>query len=87
MDRLASFAGTPWVASEIYLIHSRLGAQPRYEILGSWPLRTPGGGGGQRGGRSRGASGPGGDERGGGSRGTDERSSGNRGAEDRTCAP
>jgi hypothetical protein len=28
------------VASEIYLIHSRLEAQPRYEVLGTWPLRT-----------------------------------------------
>jgi RNA 2',3'-cyclic 3'-phosphodiesterase len=40
LDTLGSFAGTPWVASEIYLIHSRLEAHQRYEILGSWPLRT-----------------------------------------------
>ena len=37
---LSGFDGTPWVAGEIYLIHSRLEARPRYEILGSWPLRT-----------------------------------------------
>lgn len=36
---LAGFAGTPWTAGEIYLIHSRLNAQPRYETLGTWPLR------------------------------------------------
>ena len=86
VDRLGSFAGTPWVANEIYLIHSRLGAHPRYEVLGSWPLRTPGRGSDQRGGHSRGASGPGG-ERGSGSWGADKRSGGNRGAEDRTRAP
>jgi 2'-5' RNA ligase len=87
VDRLDSFAGTPWVASEIYLIHSRLGAHPRYEILGSWPLRTPGRGSGQRSSRSRGAGGPGSGERGGGSWGAGKRDNGNRDAEDRTCAP
>jgi 2'-5' RNA ligase len=87
VGRLGSFAGTSWVASEIYLIHSRLGAHPRYEILGSWPLRTPGRGSGQPSGRSRGAGGPGGGERGSGSWGADKRGNGNRGAEDRTCAP
>src|SRR5215472_11604352 len=85
VDRLGSFAGTSWVASEIYLIHSRLGAQQRYEILGSWPLRTPGRGSGQRSGRSRGAGGPGSGER--GSWGADKHSKGNRDAEDSTCAP
>ena len=35
---LGSFAGTPWVATEIHLIHSRLGAHPRYEVIGTWPL-------------------------------------------------
>jgi RNA 2',3'-cyclic 3'-phosphodiesterase len=38
VETLSGFAGTSWVAGEIYLIHSRLGAHPRYEILGSWPL-------------------------------------------------
>jgi RNA 2',3'-cyclic 3'-phosphodiesterase len=37
---LGGFAGTPWVATEIHLIHSRLGAQPRYEVIGTWPLRA-----------------------------------------------
>jgi RNA 2',3'-cyclic 3'-phosphodiesterase len=36
---LAGFAGTPWVAKEIHLIHSRLSANPRYEVIGTWPLR------------------------------------------------
>ena len=40
VDSLGGFAGTSWVASEIYLIHSRPEADPRYEVLGSWPLRT-----------------------------------------------
>jgi 2'-5' RNA ligase len=42
---LAGFQGTPWEAAEIYLIHSRLGtrpgAHPRYETIGTWPLRPP----------------------------------------------
>jgi len=37
---LGGFAGTPWVATEIHLIHSRLGAHPRYELIGTWPLRA-----------------------------------------------
>ena len=37
---LGGFAGAPWVATEIHLIHSRLGAQPRYEVIGTWPLRA-----------------------------------------------
>jgi hypothetical protein len=28
------------VATEIHLIHSRLGSQPRYEVIGTWPLRA-----------------------------------------------
>jgi hypothetical protein len=28
------------VATEIHLIHSRLGLQPRYEVIGNWPLRA-----------------------------------------------
>jgi 2'-5' RNA ligase len=40
VSTLSGFDGTPWVVSEIYLIHSRLEAHPRYEILGTWPLRT-----------------------------------------------
>jgi RNA 2',3'-cyclic 3'-phosphodiesterase len=40
VETLSSFAGAPWVATEIHLIHSRLGARPRYEVLGTWPLRA-----------------------------------------------
>jgi 2'-5' RNA ligase len=35
---LAEYAGTPWMAEEIYLIRSRPDSRPRYETLGSWPL-------------------------------------------------
>jgi len=38
VDTLSGFQGTGWVASEIHLIHSRLEAGPRYEVLGTWPL-------------------------------------------------
>ena len=38
VETLAGFAGTLWVAEEIHLIHSRLGANPRYEVIGTWPL-------------------------------------------------
>lgn len=45
VERLATFQGTPWQAGEIYLIHSHLGTQPgeqpRYETIGTWPLRPP----------------------------------------------
>jgi 2'-5' RNA ligase len=37
---LHKFAGTPWTAGEIYLIRSRPQSRPRYETLGSWPLRA-----------------------------------------------
>jgi hypothetical protein len=40
VETLGSFAGAPWVATEIHLIHSRLGAHPRYEVIGTWPLRA-----------------------------------------------
>jgi 2'-5' RNA ligase len=38
---LSGFEGTPWTASEIYLIRSRLQDQPRYETLGAWPMLAP----------------------------------------------
>jgi 2'-5' RNA ligase len=38
VETLAGFAGTPWEAKEIHLIYSRLGADPRYEVIGTWPL-------------------------------------------------
>jgi 2'-5' RNA ligase len=37
---LSSYAGPPWTAGEIHLVRSTLGAQPRYESIGAWPLRT-----------------------------------------------
>lgn len=40
VDELTGFAGTPWVAQEIHLIHSRPQGTPRYETLGCWPLRS-----------------------------------------------
>src|SRR5690242_7238539 len=39
VETLAGFAGMPWMAKEIHLIHSRLSADPRYEVIGTWPLR------------------------------------------------
>jgi 2'-5' RNA ligase len=39
VDVISSFAGTPWRATEVHLIHSRLGPHPRYEVIGTWPLR------------------------------------------------
>jgi 2'-5' RNA ligase len=38
---LSDYAGSPWTAEEIYLIRSRPDSRPRYETLGSWPLRVP----------------------------------------------
>ena len=45
VDSLSGYAGTPWTAGEIYLIRSHLPGgrphdRPRYETLGSWPLRV-----------------------------------------------
>lgn len=39
---LASYVGEPWTADRIQLIRSRPQGQPRYETLGSWPLRASG---------------------------------------------
>jgi RNA 2',3'-cyclic 3'-phosphodiesterase len=39
---LAGFTSTGWTASQIELIRSHLGRQPRYEQLASWPLRPAG---------------------------------------------
>jgi 2'-5' RNA ligase len=50
---LAGYAGPPWDAGQIHLIRSYLPGgrpqqRPRYETLGSWPLRVPAAGtGGQ----------------------------------------
>src|SRR5215469_10562043 len=37
---LAAVAGSTWTAEQIHLIRSYLGPQPRYETIGSWPLRS-----------------------------------------------
>src|ERR1700683_3807311 len=37
---LSGLRGTPWTAAEIDLIESHLGPKPRYEKLGTWPLRS-----------------------------------------------
>jgi RNA 2',3'-cyclic 3'-phosphodiesterase len=41
LETLSGFAGTPWTATGIYLIRSRLSGSPRYETLAACPLRTP----------------------------------------------
>jgi 2'-5' RNA ligase len=40
VEALAGYAGTPWPATQIHLIRSHLGAEARYEIVGTWPLRA-----------------------------------------------
>lgn len=39
---LADLRGSPWTAGQLHLIRSHLGPDPRYETLGSWPLRGRG---------------------------------------------
>ena len=36
---LSAFAGSMWTASHVHLIRSLLGPRPRYETIGTWPLR------------------------------------------------
>lgn len=40
VELLAGYSGAPWAATEIHLIRSLLGARPRYEVMGTWPLRV-----------------------------------------------
>ena len=40
---LEGYEGPSWTTEEIYLIRSRLGGQPRYEVLGTWKLCQPAG--------------------------------------------
>jgi RNA 2',3'-cyclic 3'-phosphodiesterase len=40
---LSGFAGSPWTADSVRLIRSNPGREPRYEDLGSWPLKHSGG--------------------------------------------
>jgi RNA 2',3'-cyclic 3'-phosphodiesterase len=37
---LSGYRGPAWTAEEMYLIRSTLGAQPRYETLGTWKFKT-----------------------------------------------
>ncbi|MCB5178348.1 RNA 2',3'-cyclic phosphodiesterase [Streptomyces antimicrobicus] len=45
VEAFAGFEGTPWPVEELHLVRSNLpgggvpGAQPRYEVVASWPLR------------------------------------------------
>ncbi|MFJ3926403.1 RNA 2',3'-cyclic phosphodiesterase [Streptomyces sp. NPDC090022] len=47
LEALASFEGTPWQVAELSLVRSHLptsgvpGEQPRYEVVGAWPLTGP----------------------------------------------
>ncbi|MCW2943954.1 MAG: 2-5 ligase [Actinoallomurus sp.] len=42
VGELETYEGTPWVAGEIHLVQSHLGAKMRYETLHSWPLSPTG---------------------------------------------
>ncbi len=37
---LGAFAGQPWIATRVHLISSHTGPAPRYDTLGTWPLKT-----------------------------------------------
>ncbi|HZC39487.1 MAG TPA: RNA 2',3'-cyclic phosphodiesterase [Streptosporangiaceae bacterium] len=41
VEQLSGYDGRPWTASEVYLIRSRPDGEPRYQTLGTWPLRAP----------------------------------------------
>jgi 2'-5' RNA ligase len=38
VEELAEYAGPPWRATDIVLLHSHLGAHPRYEPVAQWNL-------------------------------------------------
>jgi RNA 2',3'-cyclic 3'-phosphodiesterase len=40
IEALAGYSGAPWVAAEIRLMRSILGTRPKYEVMGTWPLRA-----------------------------------------------
>ncbi|MBO0773912.1 MAG: RNA 2',3'-cyclic phosphodiesterase, partial [Actinobacteria bacterium] len=40
VEQLSGYDGKPWTASEVYLIRSRPGGEPRYQTLGTWRLRA-----------------------------------------------
>jgi RNA 2',3'-cyclic 3'-phosphodiesterase len=39
VESLSGFAGRAWDATEVELILSKTGPQPRYQTIGNWPLR------------------------------------------------
>lgn len=39
ISQLSGFAGGSWTADQVELVRSHPGPRPRYETLGSWPLR------------------------------------------------
>jgi RNA 2',3'-cyclic 3'-phosphodiesterase len=39
VDQLDGYEGPTWTSSEIVLMRSHLGSQPRHEPIGRWPLR------------------------------------------------
>jgi 2'-5' RNA ligase len=42
VESLSGYFGTTWQASDVRLMRSYLGPRPRYEVIGSWPLRPAG---------------------------------------------
>jgi RNA 2',3'-cyclic 3'-phosphodiesterase len=40
VSALAGFTGSAWTADQIHLVRSHTGPRPRYETIGSWPLRA-----------------------------------------------
>ncbi|KWX02886.1 2'-5' RNA ligase [Carbonactinospora thermoautotrophica] len=38
VERLRTYVGDTWTATELHLVRSRLQSEPRYETLRSWPL-------------------------------------------------
>jgi 2'-5' RNA ligase len=38
VEAMADLRGTTWTASQIQLVRSNLGGQPRFEAMGAWPL-------------------------------------------------
>jgi RNA 2',3'-cyclic 3'-phosphodiesterase len=42
VDALSGFSGSVWNAAHVELILSQTGPQPRYDRIGSWPLRARG---------------------------------------------
>ncbi|WNV77829.1 RNA 2',3'-cyclic phosphodiesterase [Geodermatophilus sp. DSM 44513] len=39
-DRLAGYRGPPWPVTEVQLLQSHLGPEPRYEPIATWPVAT-----------------------------------------------